>query len=270
MYDLKPGWRVIDLVAMAGGLNARPSRVMGRVIRGSSRVIPLHMAQAVSDPGSDANPPLEPDDLVLLEEMEPVKNQVHVMGQVDKPGAYELESGMSVLSLLSTAGNPTDRAALSRAYVLRGQTEMPLNLRGLLMEGKPDPAILHFKLQTGDVLFIPEIQAQYAVMGHVQRPGYYPVPEQGRVTVSRAIILAGGQNADGDLGRVGVVRPAEGRYRIIPVNVTTIMKRGDLAADIPLQAEDIVFIPPRSRPFEWQSVVGPLSTLSILGVRFFR
>lgn len=267
-FDLKPNWKLLDLVAAGGGFSVKPAQVSGRIIRGKSQVIALDVAQAVARPDSPANVALEPDDLILFDEIEPVHHQIHVMGQIAKQGAYELDNSTTLLTLLSQAGGTTPRAALSRAYVLRDGKEMPLNLRPLVIEGKSDPSVIHFKFQPGDILFLPENEARYSVMGEAKAPGYYPLPENGHVAVLEAFTLAGGQ---GDAAKAGIIRVVGGKPTVIPVNIDEMLKKGRLASNVNLQAEDILYIPAKgARKFGWQDLLTPLSALSLLGFRFGR
>lgn len=271
-YALRPGWRLLDLVAVAGGLNARPAHISGRIVRSGGEIVPLDLSEAIAQPQSDANPRLAVDDLVLLEEADPSRNTVHVMGQVTKPGAYPLgDEGISLLSLLSQAGNTTPSAALTRAYILRGNTEIPVNLRTLLAEGKTPGSNRALQLQAGDVLFVPEIEDRIAVMGQVNKPGYYSLPETRPLTALDALSLAGGQTQNGNLGRAGIIRMVAGKAQVIPIDIEKMLGRGDLQANVALQRDDVLFIPSRSdRRFEWKDVLGPLSALSFLGIRLGR
>jgi polysaccharide export outer membrane protein len=268
-FDLKRNWRLMDLVAAAGGLAIKPAQISARIVRNGSQVIPLDLAQALAAPEGSANVALEPDDLLMFDELEPVQSQAYVMGQVAKPGAYTTDAETNLLSLLSLAGNATEHAALTKAYVLRMGTRIPLNLRPLLVEGRADADVSGFKVHPGDMLFVPENDERYAVMGQVTKPGYYPLPEKGEVTLLEAINLAGGQGATGDLAKAGIIHVAGGKATVQPVNIDTILKKGHLAENVVLHSGDILYVPERSvkHGFTWQDLLTPLSALSILGVR---
>jgi len=270
-YAMKSRWRVVDLVAVAGGLAAKPAKVTGRVIREGSEVIPLDLQKALAEPDSAANVPLKPGDLVLLDEIENARFQYHVMGQVAKPGAYDLDTGLTLLSALAAAGYPTDRAALSKAYVMRGSTQIPVNLRTLMVEGRPDPALVDFRLQAGDVLYLPEVEQHYAVMGMVAKPGSYYIGEKAQVTVLDAYNQAGGQLANGDLGKAGIIRMVNGKPTAISVNIDAMLKKADLAKNVVLEPNDILYIPEKGRRgLSMSDVLAPISALSVLGFRLFR
>lgn len=269
VFDLKFDWKLLDLIAAGGGLTVKPGMLHGRIIRSKSQVITLNVADAIADPADRANISLEADDLILFDELEQVRKQVYVMGQANRIGIFDLEPTTTILSLLSSAGNPTERAALSKAYVLRGNKEFPLNLRTTLVSGKSDPEVRDFKLVAGDILFLPENEAKYAVMGEVGKSGYYSFPESGKVTVLQAYTLAGANNT-GDIAHAGIIRYVNDKPDIIHVNIDQMLKKAQFATNITLQEGDILYVPSKKRGgFGWQDILAPISALNVLGLRFF-
>lgn len=247
VFFMRTPWKLMDLIAAAGGLAVKPSRVTGRLIRGRSEVINLDIAAAIQDPKSPANIPLQRNDLVILDEVQRAQLLVNVLGQVNRPGTLEISEDMSLLDILTQAGNPTERAGLSRAYVIRDGKEIPLNLRPLLIEGKHDPYIETFKIQPGDILYIPEIEEQFAVMGMVQNPGYYPIPEKKKVTVLEALGRAGGQTQNADLRNAGIIRTRSGKPEIIKLDLNALLKKSNMVYNLTMEPEDILFIPERGK-----------------------
>lgn len=247
VFFMRGTWKLMDLIAAAGGLATKPSRVTGRLIRGRSEVINLDVAGAMQDPKSAANINLQRNDLVILDEVERAQLLINVLGQVNRPGTIEISEDMSLLDIITQAGNPTERAGLSRAYVLRNGKEIPLNLRPLLIEGKHDPYIESFKIQAGDILYIPEIEEQFAVMGMVARPGYYTIPEKKKVTVLEALGRAGGQTPMADLRNAGIIRSRSGKPEMIKLDLNALLKKSNMVYNLTMEPEDILFIPERGR-----------------------
>jgi polysaccharide export outer membrane protein len=246
-FFMRGPWRLMDLLAAAGGLATKPSRVNGRLIRGRTEVISLDLAAALEDPKSTANIALQRNDLILIEEIERSKLLVNVLGQVRNPGTLEMYEDMNLLALLTMAGNPTERAGLSKAYVLREGKEIPTNLRPLLVEGKHDPYIEEFKIKPGDVLFIPEIEERFAVMGIVARPGYYTIPEKKKVSVLEALGMAGGQGPNANLREAGIIRSRSGKPEMIKLDLNALLKKSNMAYNLTMEPEDILFIPERGK-----------------------
>jgi protein involved in polysaccharide export with SLBB domain len=266
-YDLKQGGKLIDIIAQAGGLVTKPSRVSAKLIRNGTQIINLDLVEALAHPDGPANVPLEPDDLIILDEAEPSRNQVNVMGEVGKQGAYELDPGVDLAAIIVQAGGPTDKAALSKAYVLRDKKEIPVNLYPVFAESKLTDPAASFKLKPGDVVVIPPIETRYAVMGQVGHPGYYVLPERKPVTVMDALNLAGagGQGSLADMRRVGVIRTVNGKPTVTEVNVEQMLKTHDLSKNVAIQPNDIVYVPAKSsHAFNWLDILYPLSIFSTL------
>jgi polysaccharide export outer membrane protein len=79
------------------------------------------------------------------------------------------------------------------------------------------------------------------VLGMVRKPGTFPF--QGGMNVVEAVTLAGGFTETANANFVVVTRKKDGAEIRIPVPVEKISK--GLAANLELQAGDIVFIPDR-------------------------
>jgi protein involved in polysaccharide export with SLBB domain len=264
-FDLKPEWRLLDLVAVAGGLTVKPTHISGQIVRGADKLITVDMAKAVDQPNSDANVALQPGDLVLLKELD-LHNQVSVLGQVAHPGAFDLEDNLTVMTLLSQAGGTTENAALSHAFVTRHDTQVHLNLVPTLLRGQSDPDVIGFRFQPGDVLVVPAITAHYTVLGQVNRPGPFPISETDVPTVLKALGQAGGQTPDSDLGKAELLRVIDGKLVTLPLHIDQMLRRTHQIADVTLQPEDVLYIPSRrrNRGLGWSDLLNPLSVLYYL------
>lgn len=253
---------VLKVLAQAGG--AAPdadlhNATVTRTENGEVKVIDLDVAALMSGAAPDSLI-LHADDILYLPKL---YNQVHVIGQVDKPGVYDLKNGLTLMSLLSEAGNPRPNARLSRSYVLRDGKQMPLNLQTTLIEGKDNPAVSNFQLLPGDVLVIPENQLRFGVMGQVTKPGFYPFPESGEINVLEALGEGGGQipqgDQRGDLRGAGIIRTVNGQPTVIPINIAGILTKGKAEQNVQLQPDDVLYIPPKKQGFNWSSVLGVLT-----------
>lgn len=242
-YDLKPGWRVVDLIAAAGGLSAKPNRISGRIIRGG-KLIPLDVAGALSQPAGAANFALAPDDLLILDESS-VPYQVTVSGEIAKPGAYDLEEGLTLTKLLARAGGVGEDAALKKAQVLRGGQPIPLDISAQALKDPASPAS-RFTLQVGDVLVVPENQTRYGLLGQVVRPAYYPLPEnRDDATIMKLLANSGGATPDADLRNASITRMVDGRPEVTTVDLRAILE-GKAPDTVSLQPDDVLFVPRKS------------------------
>lgn len=178
------------------------------------------------------------------------------VGQVNRPGSYQLETGSLLLDLLSAAGGVTDAAALTQAQLLRpGEPPMVVDLLRL-MAG--DPAV-NIALQAGDTLSVPEDMGNtFYVLGDVRTPGVFRI--RGEVTLLQAIAMAGGPAQPGSAARtVYIVRrtsplprdvPAVVKSEALPsggvlitVDLQTLMRSPNLIRDITIQRGDLVVVP---------------------------
>jgi protein involved in polysaccharide export with SLBB domain len=242
-FELKPGWRFMDLVADAGGLSTKPTRITGRIVRGRT-VIPLDIEAAVERPASAANELLQPGDLIVLDERD-ISKQLNVIGAIAKPGAYDLTEGLSVITLLNEAGGPQEQAALKDAYVQRGETRIPLDLYALLVERRPDAEASRFQFELGDVLVVPTNEARFSVMGQVAKPGFYLLSEnKEEATALKALALAGNPLANADLRNAVITRTVDGQTTTMTVDLESQLM-GRAPDDTFLKEGDALFIPQR-------------------------
>ena len=96
------------------------------------------------------------------------------------------------------------------------------------------------------------------------------MPEKGDVKVLDALNLAGGA-AGGDTRKAQILHEdKDGKWSKTPINVDDILKKADSKANVALQPNDILYIPPRGRaPFQLGDLLAPVSLLNFLGFRFF-
>jgi protein involved in polysaccharide export with SLBB domain len=242
-FELKPGWRFMDLVADAGGLKTKPTRITGRIVRGRT-VIPLNIEAAVERPESAANELLQPGDLIVLDERD-ISKQLNVIGAIAKPGAYDLTEDLSVITLLNEAGGPQEQAALKDAYVQRGETRIPLDLYALLVERRPDAEASRFQFELGDVLVIPANEARFSVMGQVAKPGFYRLSEnKEEATALKALAMAGNPLTNADLRNAVITRTVDGQTTTMTVDLESQLM-GRAPDDTILEEGDALFIPQR-------------------------
>ena len=92
---------------------------------------------------------------ITVEELRPLR--VSVLGEVTRPGQYELERGAGVLAALAAASGLTDYAHRDAIFVLRslpGQEGKPparIRFRWSALTGGEKPAAT-FRLRAGDVV----------------------------------------------------------------------------------------------------------------------
>jgi protein involved in polysaccharide export with SLBB domain len=114
--------------------------------------------------------------------------QVFVVGQARKPGSYTIGSLSTLLNALFSSGGPLPQGSLRDIQVKRaGDTITHFDLYDLLLHGDKTKDV---RLEPGDVIFIPDVGPQVAVLGSVTTPAVYEL--RGEKTFNQVIALAGG------------------------------------------------------------------------------
>ncbi len=83
------------------------------------------------------------------------------------------------------------------------------------------------------------------VTGQVRNKGAFDIPANEPVTVSKAIILAGGFSDFSDKKHVRVTRKTPEGERTITVNVAEVWEKGKTEQDLVVQPNDTIFVPQR-------------------------
>jgi polysaccharide export outer membrane protein len=195
----------------------------------------------------------------------PTSFRVYTQGAIAN-GVHALAAPLTARQLLARAGGAAPEADLSRAYILRGEVRIPLDLstgaRGEKSVGVNPP------LAPGDILVIPVREVtlgRVLVVGEVAQPQALPFVEG--MTFLDAYLGAGGGTAAADLKRVKIARLQKGGEPAeIPVDVDDLLKRGALDRNVVLSPGDIVIVPYKAAG-ERILVVGEVRTPSTIPFR---
>jgi len=128
--------------------------------------------------------------------------RVYVVGDVLRPGAYDVSSLSTPLNALLEAGGPTDRGSLRTLKHYRGkQLVQEVDVYDLILHGVRND-VQH--LQPGDTVLVPPVQAQITVEGMVRRPAIYEL--HGETNLAEVLELSGGVLPTGTLRHIDVER----------------------------------------------------------------
>ncbi len=137
--------------------------------------------------------------------------QVFVVGEVEAPGSYPVNSLATVINALAAAGGPSRNGSLRGVRVTRGgTTPIDVDLYDMFLFGDRSKDI---RLQNGDTVFVPVIGPVAAVAGEVRRPAIYEL--RGNETLPDLLKMAGGVSAAGYTGRIQVERVVNNSARIV-------------------------------------------------------
>lgn len=162
-----------------------------------------------------------------------------VLGEVTKPGVYPILGDQKLFSLISTAGGLTDRAGKSITVTHRDQPPVTVPISHNI-EDHPESNIT---VLPGDIVTIRRADIVY-VVGEVNRPSGF-LMDGGHISVLQAIALAGGTNSTAKLNAARIVRKGPSGPIIVPVQLKKLMEAK--ISDLPMQADDILFVPTSAR-----------------------
>ena len=147
--------------------------------------------------------------------------RVYVVGDVQRPGAYDISSLSTPLNALYSAGGPTSTGSLRVVKHYRGtQLVSEMDLYDLLIGGVRK-AIEH--LEPGDTILVPPVGPLVAVDGMVRRPAIYEL--LGETELSGVLQMAGGVSVSGRLGEIKVERIEAHTNRILlSANISQVTK----------------------------------------------
>lgn len=164
---------------------------------------------------------------------------VSVMGQVLKPGAYEIDTRRKVIDVLALAGGLTDIADRHITIERHSDPSQKIeyyfsNVAGTALGDDP-------LVYPGDTVVVPKAAVVY-VLGDVSKPGGYPIStNNSKMTVLEAISLAGYANHSAAVGKSKLVRRTPTGVEEIDLPVSAMQKGHK--ADIPLMPDDVVYVP---------------------------
>jgi polysaccharide export outer membrane protein len=82
------------------------------------------------------------------------------------------------------------------------------------------------------------------VLGEVKKPGAYELPVESRLTVLEAVSLAEGFTPIAAKDRTKIIRSMrDGKSLSLTIEISAITTRGEKEKDIPLEPNDVVWVP---------------------------
>ena len=177
--------------------------------------------------------------------------RIYVVGDVQRPGAYDVSSLSSPLSALYAAGGPTSRGSLRVLEQYRGdQLVRKIDLYDFLLRGVRSD---NDRLLPGDTILVPPVGPEVTVEGMVHRPAIYELNSEHNL--SQVLKLAGGTLITASLKQINVSRIVAHQERImlsleLPANPPEVSQK---LADFNVQSGDDVVIS-QILPYNQQAV----------------
>ena len=227
-----------------------------RTDKGEREVILIDVATIMDEGNIGQDRRLQAGDMIIVDPVAP--RTVFVYGAVKTPGPVQmpLQGESSIIQMVTKAGGATAWADGRSAYILRKsktsdeRDRIPVDLEASVQEYPGENKV---KLQDQDILFVPSTNTasgqvlstepcEVIVVGQVNNPGVILFAAGEGRTLLRAIFKAGNFTPFAKSKKVRLVRYAKGERENRMIDVEEIMKKGDLALDVDLQAGDMIIV----------------------------
>lgn len=182
------------------------------------------------------------------------RGKVFILGQVVNQGPVIIPNNelLTLTKAILSAGGFTPIADLSTVSVTRNDPDKPeekirtvINMHEVLDQGNLSKDII---LQANDVVLVSEkgdLNGKVFVVGEVRSPGYYTIPPGKELTLSQAILAAGGFTEFSNQAKVKLVRSdpkLSEKERTLFINAKKIFKKGDRSQDYTLSNNDMIIV----------------------------
>lgn len=234
-YQLPSFASVFNALYAAGGPNENGSFRHIQVYRDNKLVGETDIYNFLMH-GTDAgNVRLQDSDVVIVQ---PLRTRVEIDGPVRRPGLFEIKPDENIEDLIAFAGGYSDMAYTKQLTVRRSTGEQ------MMVEDVRAENYAHFQPRDGDYYIVGEILKRYEnrvqVLGAVLRPGEFALADD--MTLKSLVERADGLRGDAFLNRGTLYRTGDNlTQEVLSVDIQGIMS-GSLP-DIPLQREDVLYIP---------------------------
>ena len=164
---------------------------------------------------------------------------ISVLGEVQKPGVYQMPGPRKLFDALSAAGGTTPRAGSTVTVLHRASAQNP-EIVFLTNNGKASSQG-NIYVYPGDTVVVSKAGVVY-VVGDVRMPGGF-VMENSHMTILQAYAMAQGANSTAALDRARLIRKVgpENEPQDTSISLKKILSAQ--APDMNLRPDDIVFIP---------------------------
>ncbi|HEU5403921.1 MAG TPA: polysaccharide biosynthesis/export family protein [Terriglobales bacterium] len=165
-------------------------------------------------------------------------NGISLLGEVAKPGVYPVAGPRRLYDVLAAAGGLTQNAGNKVTITPKDTTKS-----AAIVTISRDPSKSsegNILVNPGDTVIVAKAEIVY-VVGEVVTPSGFMLDGSEPLTVLQVIAMAHGANHDAKLDKTRIIRKTDKGRTEIPVQLSKIMSAKE--KDIPLQADDIVFVP---------------------------
>jgi len=152
--------------------------------------------------------------------------QISVLGQVNKPGKFPLETASNLADVLALAGGIAPSGSDVVTIIKRAedgkQTKVDVDLNAMMMKGD---LARNIAISNGDIIYVPRAPLFY-IYGEVQRPGAYRLERD--MTVMQALSVGGGLNVRGTDKGIRLNRHGNGKVETLQANLNDPVVENDV------------------------------------------
>jgi polysaccharide biosynthesis/export protein len=165
-------------------------------------------------------------------------NGISLLGEVARPGVYPVAGARRLYDVLAAAGGLTANAGNKVTITPKDTSKAAEVIRIARDPSKSGEG--NVMVNPGDTVIVSKADVVY-VVGEVVMPSGLMLDGSEPLTVLQAVAMSHGTTHDAKLDKTRIIRKTEKGRIEIPVELSKIMSAK--AKDIPLQADDIVFVP---------------------------
>jgi len=233
-YEIPEGSQIsiIEAVSLASGFSptaAQNAVTVKRTVDGQATTFKVR----VGDMAQNANAePFEilPGDMILVPASQFQKNSFSMLGQISRPGVYEIPEGahVNIIDAISLAGGFAPMAAQNSISVKRVVDGKLTILKVRAADMVQDPNLVPFEIEPGDSILVPYTTSTFSILGQVGKPGIYEIPEGTHLNIIDAILMAGGFAKGAAENAVLVKRMVNGKPTSIKVKAAEMAEDPDM------------------------------------------
>jgi len=163
---------------------------------------------------------------------------VVLMGEVGRPGIYPIVGSGTLFDILAEAGGTTANAGQLVTITHKGNIG---TTQTVFLSSDPVKSLeANVPIQQGDTIIVSKAGVIY-VVGEVLAPNGFLMDEKSQYTVMKAVAMAHGLAKFAKPSNARIVRRTPGGQEeiLVPLDKILVSK----ASDIPMQSNDILFIP---------------------------
>jgi polysaccharide export outer membrane protein len=181
------------------------------------------------------------DPIVKVTIVEYYSRPISVAGAVRKPCTFQAIGNVTLLEALARAEGLTADAGLEILVSRPDELVRRIPVKALIDAADPE---MNIRLLGGEEIRVPEAGKIY-VVGNVKKPGAFPVRDSADTSVLKMLALAEGLSQYSAKQAYIYRRAPDGASKKeIEIEIDKIMKRKN--PDVPLEANDILYIPDNS------------------------